>query len=503
MVVNKPGQNLPKPKASAVDPAHSRGPIVRRQSRRPSAGEAAEVAPPAAPREDAHGVVCVCPTGDVVLDVQSDCDQDQGTLSFRVSSRSLVSHSVYFQRLLEDTRFAEGSNVATTLEKVRAEHGDSAEAPSDSLPHVHVAELGRISPIKSIRPIFTDLLLILHNGDLPSRKIPLTNLANLVIVADRFDSTKPFADWIRSRGVLVRPKALSANPSEEALRQRLLLGLLLQDTELVLHHSRDLIVKGSPLWDDHDKPLPSDALWWDLPSGIEEELQVRRGAVLSTIWSLLRSCLESYTRAGARVCRLGYDSSPACDSFQLGEFTRFLARAGFLAFASGLDPTAQAPALPARDRDVAALLAALRTCPSYQLDAHHAHCGPRKALLTGLAAVDAHLSECDLGICLECWTGPRAAVRSWADVRPAPLFDVARMPRAGPRAREAPHFHRGAAASSSSSALPSSGPAAGLARDMFTASEHTWAAGSSDGPPVGVGLGMRGEWASVSRVAHA
>lgn len=58
-----------------------------------------------------------------------------------------------------------------------------------------------------------------------------------------------------------------------------------------------------------------------------EELHARRTHLLAALSSIPAHFLDLYThrtRNGLRQCKLGYDSSSACDSFQLGEMVKFL-----------------------------------------------------------------------------------------------------------------------------------------------------------------------------------
>jgi hypothetical protein len=93
--------------------------------------------------------------------------------------------------------------------------------------------------------------------------------------------------------------------------------------------------------------------------------------------------LSLYT-SRQRQCKLGYDSSAACDSFQLGEMVKFLSKKGLLFLvpfqaASPDDPDYEWP--EAYSGDIDNLLALLRQCPSYQIDKNHAHCGLRTKIL--------------------------------------------------------------------------------------------------------------------------
>lgn len=96
-------------------------------------------------------------------------------------------------------------------------------------------------------------------------------------------------------------------------------------------------------------------------------------------------------------CKMGYDSSPQCDSFQLGEQIRFFTRKGTLqlqsTFSGKKDPQPYTG-------DVHDLLVQLRECPAYQLDKNHSHCGLRSRIMPLLFSL---WPEGQVGICLACW----------------------------------------------------------------------------------------------------
>ena len=141
-----------------------------------------------------------------------------------------------------------------------------------------------------------------------------------------------------------------------------------------------------------------------------EEILYRREMILTTISSLQRFFLSRYI-GGQRQCRLGYDSSPQCDSFQLGEMVRFFTRKGTLSLQSMLI-----------DRDnfqfykgsIERLFSSLRECPPYQLDSNHSHCGLRDSdFMPALRHLEWMCTQTDqIGVCLQCWRNHRSE-HSW------------------------------------------------------------------------------------------
>lgn len=127
------------------------------------------------------------------------------------------------------------------------------------------------------------------------------------------------------------------------------------------------------------------------------ELAYRRVCILRAVASLQIHFIELYT-SRARQCSLGYDSSGACDSFQLGETIKFLSKKGLLFLipfqsASPDDPDYIWP--EAYSGDIEHLIGLLRQCPQYQIDQNHRHCGLRVRILPALD----YIKEClDTGI---------------------------------------------------------------------------------------------------------
>lgn len=142
----------------------------------------------------------------------------------------------------------------------------------------------------------------------------------------------------------------------------------------------------------------------------------RREFVLDTIQSLQSHFLRLYTH-GERQCRLGYDTSPQCDSFQLGEMIRFFTRVDTFP----LNGSIFNPEGPSQYQgDIDRLIDSLRQCPEYQIDSNHRHCGLRERILPLLNLIHLHLSmdtaDIDIGICADCWQSHRAEY-AWSEVK--------------------------------------------------------------------------------------
>ncbi|TLD05680.1 hypothetical protein E2P81_ATG10287 [Venturia nashicola] len=333
--------------------------------------------------------------GDLVLQIEHANASLEITLhSFRVSISALKAKSKYFERLLEAGRFGEGQQIATQHETLLKKFEKLALAPAEELPVIRIEDLGRISAVKSIRPLLTDFLLILHGQDTQATP-PVSNLANLAIVADRFDALNAIR--------------LHFQRKKERVRQRLLVGLMLDYAPWVDKYSVRLITKG---WVGQECEL-EDPLWWDLPNRIEEELVLRRTSILQTIQSIQTHFLAQYA-SRTRQCRLGYDTSPECDSFQFGEMVRHFMRAGTLRLEHTIVPSLPSEEAAEYDGDIYLLLERLKQIPEYQVDRNHSHCGIRTRLIPHADLISAAILQA--GICGECWSEDRHA-HTWLGVK--------------------------------------------------------------------------------------
>lgn len=315
--------------------------------------------------------------------------------------------------------------------------------------------------------------------------LDLPYMATLAVLADRFDCAAAVSRWLtagvstttttsgsikprfkwpatsrissgRAGGVGLGLGSTAADdataPSmtrgtEEALRQKILVAWVLDLPARFQAATREIIMNGSRRWGVFDSSYPpysytyegelqeagddeeeDDAIWWYLPDGLEEELQHRRACVLNTVGSLQQHFLALYASRGSgagtggRQCKLGYDSSAACDSYQLGEMVKFLTHKGLLSLidfsprslinpnpnpgSGGTAGIGSAGPLVS----VEAVLAALRQCPAYQVDKHHSNCGLRARLLPLLDFVQGLLSAGSVPLARAAWARDRGAV---------------------------------------------------------------------------------------------
>lgn len=393
------------------------------------------------------GAVIIAAQGDLVLRVKHDFASGQQEARFRVSTSVLREHSKYFERMLQAGRFGEGIRVDESLNALNGQYKTLAAVPVGELPVVTAEDLGRISTVKAIAALLTDFFSILHGVDIQGPPL-VSNLANLVVVADRFDALDAVKTWSRRKKTskLVEAKMTpksDAALTEERVRQRVFIGLMLEDAAWLEKYTARIITKG---WVGREAD-PAAPLWYDLPMRLEQELALRREYVLDTIQSLQNYFLGLYT-SRERQCKLGYDSSPQCDSFQLGEMVRFFARAGTLRLQGAVIDTSQEAPEPYAG-DINLLLDSLRQVPEYQIDRHHTHCGIRIRIVPLLALIEHHLLS--VGICAECWISSKGDC-AWLNSKRPLLWQQAHF-------RPRPHAHDNGHAD---------------IRAMFMASDRDW-----------------------------
>ena len=356
------------------------------------------------------------PAGNLVLSVSHEGSE---SFEFQVSATCLQNASPYFSNLLHPSKFAEGVAVWERLNKLG--NTTVGEICVDELPKVKISDLGRTSLVKNVKNLAADFLHIIHGRPLTDSPA-LAKLANLAVVADRFDAVPHLTRYVRRKGYIqaierkTSAKQKTATAPEERIRQKLFVGLLLDHPPWVTLYSKRLVIQGSSRWRS-EKEDDDSALWWDLPQRIEEELLCRREYILDTISSLQSYFLRLYT-SGERQCKLGYDSSIQCDSFQLGELFRFFGRMGTLRLQSVIydDPEQSAP--PSYAGDIERLIESLRHCPSYQIDRNHTHCGLRTRLIPLLDLLQNHLDggTLDVGVCMDCSQNHRADY-AWCEAK--------------------------------------------------------------------------------------
>ncbi|KAF2995270.1 hypothetical protein E8E13_004115 [Curvularia kusanoi] len=437
---------------------------------------------------DTDDLLDIAPSGDLVLNVS----QEEGSqvYSYRVDSKTLQQNSRYFENLLSE-RFSEGQKLAAALNELKlAGHASLDRAPTNSLPRIAIINAGRIaiSKASSIRNLVADFLRALHGLDLAVPNPPIANIANLAVVADRFDAVDCVAKFVQRKKFLHLAEAKSKGRgntalTEERMRQKLLIGLLLDYSPWVTRYSKFLIIRDSVQWRPDAEEDHTKALWWDIPNGLEDEMIQRREYVLETINSLQAHFLKLYT-SGDRQCKLGYDTSLQCDSFQLGEMIRFFTKVDTLRMQGKIYDSTEPTYYQG---DIERLLSTLRQTPSYQINSNHAHCGLRVRIMPLLDMLQDYLNQnsgnSDVGICGDCWSALRSEY-AWSVAKRPIIWTVPRhlgTPRASTPNGAAKRQHN------------SPGGCLGRhlqVRDLFMAVERNWTDGQGSTPALG--------WANMS-----
>lgn len=232
--------------------------------------------------------------GDIILEIQDE-PRDQ-SFAFRVSKERLQQASPYFQSLLDPHKFGEGIKVAEQLDELKKANIALADVPVERLPRVKIADVGRIGPVNTIKPLVSDFLFALHGLELPNTNPPVTNLANLAIVADRFDALPALTGYVHRKRFLrtidAKSKRAATATSEERARQKLLIGLYLDHPSWVSEYSKRLILGGCVRWKLDAVGDTLAALWWDIPLGIEGKYKLLENLVRWIFGKLFRGQLH-------------------------------------------------------------------------------------------------------------------------------------------------------------------------------------------------------------------
>lgn len=207
--------------------------------------------------------------GDLVLDISKEGTKEH--VLAKVDGSRLNQVSKYFRSLLDPNGYLEGKSIVAQRERLKEAYANSGDIPVEDLPRVKITDIGQTSTLKSIRPLVIDFLRILHGYDVQRavKNPPPVNIANLAVLADRFDAKDSVSSWALSKANVL-PKIHASLPvyDEEIYRQRLLACLFLGNEVRLVTYSSHLALQGSVMWRDKP-PTTNHALWWDLPRGIE------------------------------------------------------------------------------------------------------------------------------------------------------------------------------------------------------------------------------------------
>ncbi|KAI0422547.1 hypothetical protein F5X98DRAFT_156020 [Xylaria grammica] len=408
-------------------------------------------------------------------------------LAFRVDLTVLKRQSKYFDKLLGDSHFKEANDITDAFAALSLKNVKPGDAGVKELPWIEIHDDDVATSYAYREMAFADLLRILHSQDAKTAQTQITMsfVTTLAVLADRFDCATAVSKYVAtslkfkwpatSRGKPARDDGTGFNgmsrANENILRQKILVSWLLNQPGKFQLATKELILNGSCQWSSfgEEEDETTSATWWYLQDGLEQELQYRRNCVLNTLASVPRHFLMLYTSSrSARQCKLGYDSSVACDSYQLGEMFKFLTNKGLLFLAdfspASLDAITDTALLP-----VDHILATLRQCPAYQIDKNHTNCGLRTRLLPILDFIQALLSANSIPISRAAWKNGRVA-HAWMPGEPDTNIDTCRDEAARP--------FRFTRALAGDPRLRFENPmgADKLARDVFTATSWDWTA---------------------------
>jgi len=209
---------------------------------------------------------------DLILDVHIPSEDKH--ILYQVSTGGLRGSSLYFRNLLDPEKFSEGAHVKTVQSTLRERYPSLRDVPAIELPGISVVGIGQLSRRARHEDLMTTFLRILLGDPSHEYQSSPSWLANLVVIADRFDGLQKIREFVKPRhwvyGVFAT-KWLNSTYKEEPIRQILLSGVLLDFPEWVTSCSTRLVMHGSRCWagsleneDEGDR-----ALWWTLPSGLE------------------------------------------------------------------------------------------------------------------------------------------------------------------------------------------------------------------------------------------
>ncbi|EXF84735.1 hypothetical protein CFIO01_07476 [Colletotrichum fioriniae PJ7] len=356
-------------------------------------------------------------------------------VAYRVKLSVLKRHSRYFENLLGNKQFVEASNVEETLARLAADKLKLAEVDARDLPWITIVDDDEATRSVGREKVFEDLMRIMHGKQIQSNSVNMLHVTTLSILADRFDCRSLVSRYLsielKFKWPLTNAKPVRAGTqkksldTENVLRQKILVAWLLEQPPRLHNYTRELILRGSVRWSELSlDENPRTELWWSLPGGLESELfgpgskkitfadlgsgelQFRRECVLNTIASVHRHFLALYS-SRERQCKLGYDSSSACDSFQLGQMLKFFTAKELIGIVD-FGPSSYDNIPDSSVIDIEDILAILKQVPSYQIDKHHTNCGIRARLDSIVEYIRSMMSSNVLSVAQVEWKNNRA-----------------------------------------------------------------------------------------------
>jgi len=442
---NSPSRIGVLPSSSRIKPASSRIAIVspagKSPNKSPEKGDqnrvqdkVATLSKPIIEDITESGVHIICPTGDLIILVQVNRNNVTEEIKFRVCSASLRKESVYFNVMLQPDQFQEGRLLAAS----KGTFIPSQPPPLEALPVITIEDIGRISNIKSVNLLMIDVFKILHGKEIARSSVPLSNLANMVVVADRFDALQCLANYARTKNLYGRldsklfPNQSAASTislsttaltslDEDRINQQAYISLNLSHAPWFYNSTLALIMNSTTSIATEHEADEDSPMWHDLPITLRDELTYRRQCILSTISSIQDYFLQQYMSSTKRQCRNG---DYACDLFQLGQMVRFFSKIATLDISRSLllnDTTSSHQRLD-KEWNINRLIESLRSCPEYQIDNYHQHCGLRVKLLPCLTVLQEAVLQA--GLCLDCWKSSNRWECAWTGAKGPLIWKV-------------------------------------------------------------------------------
>ncbi|KAH6891176.1 hypothetical protein B0T10DRAFT_304845 [Thelonectria olida] len=345
-------------------------------------------------------------------------------VAYRVSLATLKKHSKYFSNLLSNSQFREARLISDAHGKLAERKVNPSKADVRDLPWIPITDDDEATKATGRENAMEDILNIIHAKPPKTARATMSYVTTLAIMADRFDCVAGVArslntdlkfKWPLTTGRPLRGEDGKPTDTEKALRQKIFISWLLGQPMRFHQSTRELILRGSCLWSEfQDAESSSTAAWWNLPDGIEEELRYRRECILNTIASVQRHFLSLFS-SRERQCKLGYDTSGACDSFQLGQMFKFFFAKNLL-FLVDFSPASLDAVPDTAMVDIEELLSTISQAPNYQLDKHHTNCGLRVRVEPILGYIRSMLSANVIALPHADWKRRRADV-SWVSLK--------------------------------------------------------------------------------------
>ncbi|EQL01574.1 protein related to hydroxyproline-rich glycoprotein [Ophiocordyceps sinensis CO18] len=358
------------------------------------------------------------PPADRTLNSRPKAPKPTIKVAYRVSISALKGTSRYFAHLFSNPQFSEARLVAETHNGLVARGVKPSAAGARDLPFIALVDDDEATQAAGREIVFEDMLRILHRRPIKTAKVVMSYAVTLAIVADRFDCVDTVARILNGHHKFKWPQTSNKLCGKRCSSpQKVLVSGLLGQPLRLRQATRELIVRGSSLWSAYNEAeadAERTAAWWSLPQGLERELKHRRECVLNTVASVQRHFLSLYASRD-RQCKLGYDSSAACDSFHLGQMLRFLTSKELL-YLVDFSPASLDLVPDTSQLDLEELMATLKQFPNYQVDRHHTNCGPQIRIKPIMDYLRTMLSANVISISYADWTRRRVEV-AWAERR--------------------------------------------------------------------------------------